>query len=155
SDRLAPQPGRPVLLNQKVPLAQRREDTIDFTRLHQVEFVGEDIEADTETIASAFDVCENRVDRGCAEDLRVVRFDQVFPLFCGQLVRDFADVLALVAIIGKSGRLAQLLQVARSNRLSQQLHLTTPVVEVVLARARKPRSIDKSSDSVSEHSDTP
>src|SRR6202035_1421094 len=97
---LAAQEYRAVLLEGEAGVVQSLQDIVNLARVEEIELVGEDVEADSESRAGLIDVGEDGFDSHRAENLEIGhRHERIAPLRF-QCTRDIDDVLALVTVRG-------------------------------------------------------
>src|ERR1700674_5853757 len=59
SERLGAEPERSIFFDDQIALAKRGQDRVDQSRVQQIEFVGINVEADFQTLASPPDVAHD------------------------------------------------------------------------------------------------
>ena len=144
-------PHRAVVLGDKASFAQALDHRVDLAAADEVEFVGVDVEADTEALAGAADVGEDRVFGRCAKNFQIGRVGKRLAVARNQVACDIADIFALVAVLGHRRGAADLFEVTRAHGFAEQLHLASAVVEVVLARDDEAARLVHAGERVAEH----
>ena len=150
SYRLASKPDCSVAPGDQISPVQIPDDGLDRAGRVQRVLVEIDVEDDAEAFLGRTDLREDRLLGRFAKGVSVV-IDQPFALLGNQRSRDVADVVALVAVFRELGWMSDLLEISGPHGVSEHLHLTPGVVEVILPLHAVSRTREQSSHRVAQN----